>query len=433
MHRSPPSADLRWRHALAMVKRRSNIIKRFWKRLGPGLVTGASDDDPSGIATYSQAGAVHGTQLLWTAVVTYPLMVAVQEMCARIGIVTGRGLMGVIREHYPQWLVRLVLLASLPPILLNIGANIAGMGAVGNLLVPRVPAWGFSILFTALLLYATVVWTYRRIATVMKWLCLILFCYVIIPFITNTDWTAALIDTFRPTLSTDAAFLLAVVGILGTTISPYLFFWQASMEVEERNQRGLVVDRKVIGAMETDVRSGMLFSNLVFYFIVLTCGMVLHKAGVTGISTVAEAAEALRPLAGDSAHLLFAVGVIGTGFLAIPVLGGALSYMMAEMFDWPEGLDKKFHEAPGFYGTLVLSLIVGLGIHLSDVAPFQALLWTAVLYGLTAPVLIAIILRICNDRRIMGDYVNGPWQNFWGGLTLLCMTAAAIALLVVGL
>lgn len=415
-----------------MVKHRSNIIKRFWKRLGPGLVTGASDDDPSGIATYSQAGAVHGTQLLWTAVVTYPLMVAVQEMCARIGMVTGRGLMGVIREHYPQWLVRLVLLASLPPILLNIGANIAGMGAVGNLLVPQVPAWGFSILFTALLLYTTVVWSYRRIATVMKWLCLILFCYVVIPFITDTDWTAALIDTFRPTLSTDAGFLLAVVGILGTTISPYLFFWQASMEVEERNQRGLVVDRKVIGAMETDVRSGMLFSNLVFYFIVLTCGMVLHKAGISGISTVAEAAEALRPLAGDGAHLLFAIGVIGTGFLAIPVLGGALSYMMAEVFDWPEGLDKKFHEAPGFYGTLILSLIVGLAIHLSDVAPFQALLWTAVLYGLTAPVLIAIILRICNDRRILGTYVNTSWQNFWGALTLLCMTVAAVALLVVG-
>jgi NRAMP (natural resistance-associated macrophage protein)-like metal ion transporter len=416
-----------------MAKRKANIIKRFWKRLGPGLITGASDDDPSGIATYSQAGAAHGTQLLWTAVATYPFMVVMQEMCARIGMVTGRGLMGVIRQHYPRWVVALVLLASLPSILLNIGANIAGMGEVGALLVPQVPAPVFSTLFTALLLYTSVVWSYRRIATVMKWLCLILMCYVVIPFITKTDWSSALLDTFRPTWRTDPAFLLAVVGILGTTISPYLFFWQASMEVEERNQRGLVVDRKVIDAMETDVRTGMLFSNLVFYFIVLTCGMVLHKAGVQGIQTVDQAAEALRPLAGDQAHLLFAIGVIGTGFLAVPVLGGALSYMMAEVFDWPEGLDKKFHEAPGFYGTLILSLLVGLGIHLSGISPFKALLWTAVLYGITAPLLIAIILRICNDRRIMGEHVNGRWRNFWGGLTLLSMTAAAVALLIVGL
>ncbi|MBL7982319.1 MAG: Nramp family divalent metal transporter [Flavobacteriales bacterium] len=415
-----------------MRSKSRNPLTRIWRKLGPGLVTGASDDDPSGIATYSQAGAAFGTQLLWTPLLTYPLMVAVQEMCARIGMVTGHGLMGVIRQHYSPWVVRLVLIVSLPSILLNIGANIAGMGAVGAMLVPSVPPFLFSIAFTALLLYATVVWSYRRIAKVMKWLCLILFCYVLIPLMIDTDWWVALRNTFIPTLSSDKAFLMALVGILGTTISPYLFFWQASMEVEERLQRGLVVDRKVIGDMETDVRSGMLLSNVVFYFIVLTCGTVLHGVGMTSIETVDQAAEALRPLVGNMAHALFAFGVIGTGFLAIPVLGGALSYMMAEVFDWPEGLDKKFHEAPGFYITLIVALVIGLFILFSGITPFQALLWTAVLYGVTAPVLIALILRICNDRRIMGDYTNSRRQNIVAVITLVVMTAAAMALLLFG-
>jgi NRAMP (natural resistance-associated macrophage protein)-like metal ion transporter len=415
-----------------MRSKPSNPIARLWRKLGPGLVTGASDDDPSGIATYSQAGAAFGTQLLWTPLLTYPMMVAVQEMCARIGMVTGQGLMGVIKKHYSPWVVRLVLLVSLPSILLNIGANIAGMGAVGTMLIPSVPPFLFSIVFTALLLYATVVWSYRRIAKVMKWLCITLFCYVLIPLMIDTDWWVALHDTFIPTLSSDKAFLMALVGILGTTISPYLFFWQASMEVEERLQRGLVVDRKLIGEMETDVRSGMLLSNVVFYFIVLTCGTVLHGAGITSIATVEQAAEALRPLLGSMAHVLFAAGVIGTGFLAIPVLGGALSYMMAEVFDWPEGLDKKFNEAPGFYITLILALLIGLFILFSGITPFQALLWTAVLYGVTAPVLIALILRICNDGRIMGEFTNGRKQNIIAGITLVVMIAAAVALLFFG-
>jgi Mn2+/Fe2+ NRAMP family transporter len=406
------STDLRstLQHLPPMRSKHRNPISRIWRKLGPGLVTGASDDDPSGIATYSQAGAAFGTQLLWTPLLTYPMMVAVQEMCARIGMVTGQGLMGVIKKHYSPWVVRLVLLVSLPSILLNIGANIAGMGAVGTMLIPSVPPFLFSIVFTALLLYATVVWSYRRIAKVMKWLCITLFCYVLIPLMIDTDWWVALSNTFIPTLSSD----------------------KASMEVEERLQRGLVVDRKLIGEMETDVRSGMLLSNVVFYFIVLTCGTVLHGAGITSIATVEQAAEALRPLLGSMAHVLFAAGVIGTGFLAIPVLGGALSYMMAEVFDWPEGLDKKFNEAPGFYITLILALLIGLFILFSGITPFQALLWTAVLYGVTAPVLIALILRICNDGRIMGEFTNGRKQNIIAGITLVVMIAAAVALLFFG-
>lgn len=404
-------------------------IKRSWKLLGPGLITGASDDDPSGIATYTQAGARFGPQLLWTAVVTYPLMVAIQGMCARIGMVTGEGLMGTIKRHYSKPLMYVILCISFPSIVLNIGADIAGMGAVGNLLFPRVPAGLFSIAFTGILLYTIIVWSYARIAKVLKWLCIVLFSYILIPFLIDTDWSAVLRSTVLPTFTNDGAYFMALVGILGTTISPYLFFWQASMEVEEQNEWHLVVDKKLIHNVELDVRSGMLYTNIVFYFIILAAGTVLYNAGVRDISTVEEAARALKPLAGNMAYALFALGVIGTGFLAIPVLGGALSYMMAEAFDWPEGLNKKFHQARGFYITLVVSLLIGLGINFIGISPIQALIWTAVLYGLTAPVLIGVILHVCNDRGIMGKYVNGRWTNVAGILTLLIMTAAAMALL----
>lgn len=412
-----------------MTNRFLRWAKRTWKGMGPGLITGASDDDPSGIATYTQAGARFGPQLLWTAVVTYPLMVAIQGMCARIGVVTGEGLMGTINRYYSRRLMFLILAISFPSIVLNIGADIAGMGAVGNLLFPAVPSYLFSIAFTVLLLYAIIVWSYHRIARVLKWLCIVLFSYILIPFLIDTDWTSVLRSTVLPTFTNDAAWFMALVGILGTTISPYLFFWQASMEVEEQNEWHLVVDKKLIHDVDVDVRGGMLYTNIVFYFIILAAGTVLYNAGVRDINTVEEAARALKPLAGDMAYALFALGVIGTGFLAIPVLGGALSYMMAEAFDWPEGLNKKFHEARGFYITLVVSLLIGLGINFIGISPIQALIWTAVLYGITAPVLIAVILLICNDRKIMGKYVNSRWANVMGVLTLLLMTTAAVALL----
>lgn len=411
---------------------KDNSVRRFWRKLGPGLITGASDDDPSGIATYSQAGAAFGPRLLWALVLTFPMMVAVQEMCARIGLVTGKGLMGVIADHYPRWLVRLVLWVAAPAIVLNIGANIAAMGAVGNMVFPEVPDFMFSVLFTGILLYATILWSYRRIARVMKWLCLVLFAYVLIPFLASTDWLSAIRSTVIPTFEAGSGYRMMLVAVLGTTISPYLFFWQASMEVEERHRRGiLVVDKPMLGAMRIDVRTGMLFSNVVAWAIMLTCGTVLFNAGVNEITTVEEAAIALRPLAGDAAHLLFALGVVGTGFLAIPVLGGALSYMMAEAYDWPQGLDKRFSEAPAFYATLGVSLVVGMAIDFLPISAIQGLLWTAVLYGLTAPLLIAVILFICNDRRVMGDHVNGRGQNIWGVITLLVMSAAAL-LLVIG-
>lgn len=404
-------------------------IRKFWRTLGPGLVTGASDDDPSGIATYSQAGARFGTSLLWTALVTYPLMVSIQEMCARIGLVTSHGLTGIIKRYYSKRILYLILLVSFPSITLNIGADIAGMGAVGNMLVPQIPTFVFSIAFTALLMYGIIVWSYRKISTVLKWLCVVLFSYILIPFLTRTDWSAALYATIFPKFEPSAEYFTALVGILGTTISPYLFFWQTSMEVEEKQHRHLVLDKRMISLMQKDVEGGMFVTNIVFYFIILTTGTVLFAGGIRDVQTVEQAAQALQPLAGKMAYALFAAGVLGTGFLAIPVLAGALSYMMAEIFDWQEGLDKKFHEAKGFYATIIVSLVLGLLINFIGISPIKALIYTAVLYGITAPVLIALILHICNNKKILGDYTNGFWSNLLGGLTFLLMTISAALLI----
>jgi Mn2+/Fe2+ NRAMP family transporter len=278
-------------------------------------------------------------------------------------------------------------------------------------------------------MYTIIVWNYRKIATVLKWLCITLFCYILIPFFTNTKWAQVLTDTVLPGVQWDRDYLLALVGILGTTISPYLFFWQASMEMEEEDEQQLVVDKKIIADMETDVKGGLLLTNLVFYFIILTTGTVLFNAGIHDINTVEDAAKALEPLAGSMSYALFATGVLGTGFLAIPVLGGSLSYMLAETFNWKEGMNKKFNEAKGFYITLIVSLLIGLLILFTGISPIQALIYTAVLYGIIAPVLIALILHICNNKKIMGEYVNGKWANILGTITFLLMSVAAVALI----
>ena len=411
------------------METKRNRIQKFWKNLGPGLVTGASDDDPSGIATYSQAGALFGLKLLWTAVITYPMMVAVQEMCARIGLVTKQGLTGTIKKYYPKYILYLILLLSFPSITLNIGADIAGMGAVANLLVPQIPSFIFSIIFTGILMYSIVFWNYRKISNVLKWLCLTLFSYILIPFIAHTDWLDVLKNTLIPSFENSKVFYLTLVGILGTTISPYLFFWQASMEVEESNQRHIVVDKRIISEMKTDVRGGLVLTNVVFFFIILSTGTVLFNAGAHQISSVEDAARALKPLAGDFAYFLFALGVLGTGFIAIPVLAGSLSYMLAETFNWQEGLDKKFQEAKGFYITILISLFIGLMINAFGWNPIIALIYAAVLYGITAPVLILLILHICNNKLIMGKYVNGFWINFFGITTFLVMSFASFMLI----
>lgn len=415
------------------MKNTSNIFYRFWKILGPGLVTGASDDDPSGIATYSQAGAAYGLSTLWTALITFPLMASLQEMCARIGLVTSHGLAGTIKSYYSKPVLYLMLLFSFPAIVMNIGADIAGMGAVGNLLIPAVKASYFSIGFTVLLLILIVYLPYQKIATVLKYLCLVLLVYMIVPFLYKQNWITVLKSTFIPTIKFDKSFISILVAILGTTISPYLFFWQTTMEVEGKKNKTskklLMVNKGIIHEMRMDVDFGMLFSNLGMFFIILTAGSVLFNGNIHQIDTVEQAAQALKPLAGNAAYLLFAMGILGTGLLAIPVLSGSLSYIVTESFGWKEGLDKKFYQAKAFYLIIAISLILGLSLNYIGISPIKALIYSAILYGLTAPVLIAIILHISNNKAIMGKNTNGRVSNILGFITLILMTISAAVLI----
>jgi NRAMP (natural resistance-associated macrophage protein)-like metal ion transporter len=406
-------------------------LSRLWKLLGPGLITGASDDDPSGIATYSQAGAQFGLSTLWTALLTFPLMASIQEMCARIGMVTSQGLTGTLKANYPKSILYLMVLFSFPAIVLNIGADIAGMGAVANLLIPSVPAIYFSIASTLIILFCIIYFPYRKLASYLKYLCMVLLLYLIIPFLSKQDWLQIVRHTFIPTIQLNREFVSILVAVLGTTISPYLFFWQATMEVEEMGQRKklLVVNKNLISKMKLDVDLGMLFSNVVMFFIILTTGTVLFNGGIHQIDTVEQAAKALEPLAGREAYLLFAIGIIGTGFLSIPVLSGSLSYIVSETFGWEQGLDKKFSQAKGFYIVIAISLIVGLMINYIGISPIQALLYSAILYGVTSPVIIAIVLHISNNKSVMGEFTNGRRSNILGAATLLLMTAAAIFML----
>ena len=415
------------------MKQKKSLLSRFtsgWKKIGPGLVTGASDDDPSGIATYSQAGAAFGLSTLWTAIIAFPLMAAIQQMCARIGLVTSQGLTGTLKKHYPRPILYLMLLFSFPAIIMNIGADIAGMGAVGNLLFPTIEANYFSVIFTIILLGLIIYLPYQKIASVLKYLCIVMLVYFIVPFLYKQDFAAIIKATFIPTIRFDKNFMAIIVGILGTTISPYLFFWQASVEVEEmKNRKHIIVNKKIIREINHDVDFGMTVSGFVMYFIILTTGTVLYNGGIHQIDTVEQAAMALKPIAGNLAYLLFAVGVIGTGLIAIPVLSGSISYIFSETFGWEQGLDKKFHEAKGFYVIIAISLILGLSINYIGISPIQSLIYTAILYGLTAPVLIAIILHISNNKKIMGTNVNGKVANFLGFSALVIMSVAAIALL----
>ncbi|MGZ4041136.1 MAG: NRAMP family divalent metal transporter, partial [Bacteroidia bacterium] len=314
---------------------------------------------------------------------------------------------------------------------MNIGADIAGMGAVANLLVPSVPPYVHSIIFTAGLIPAIIFWPYKRIAAVMKYLCLILLVYLLVPFVVNTNWEQALKSSFFPKITWDKTYISILVAVLGTTISPYLFIWQTSMEVEDlkKKEAGFVVNKQVIKEMRFDIGYGMFYSNLIMFFIILTAATVLNSAGIYQIDTVEQAAGALKPLVGNFAYLLFSLGIIGTGFLAIPVLAGALSYAVAETFNWEEGLDKKYNEAKPFYWVIAVSLIIGLCINFIGLSPIKALIYTAILYGLTAPVLISIILFICNNKKIMGEFVNGPWSNIFGVMALLLMTLSGGALI----
>ncbi len=406
-------------------------IKKFFLVFGPGIVTGASDDDPSGIATYSQAGAQFGLTTLWTALLTFPLMAAVQGMCARIGIVTSKGLTVTLRQHYPKFFLYSVLFLSFPAFTLNIGADIQGMGAVANLIFPQIPVSLFCVAFTAILMFVIIRYPYQQIAIILKWLCLSLLSYIIVPFMVKLDWWAVAKNTIIPTLQFNKDFFSIIVALLGTTISPYLFFWQATMQAEDiaHSEKKIIVNKRILSNMKTDVNFGMFLSNAVMFFIILTTGSVLYNAGIRQIDTVDQAAKALEPLAGHLTYLIFAAGVLGTGLLAIPVLAGSISYMIAETFGWETGLAKKFPEARAFYICIIISLLVGLSLDFLGISPIKALLYTAILYGLTAPVLIAIILHIANNKAIMKNNTNSPLSNILGFITLALMSISAVLLI----
>ena len=406
-------------------------FKKFLRLIGPGLVTGASDDDPSGIATYSQAGAQFGLATLWTALLTAPLMAAIQGICARIGIVTSQGLTVTIKQYYSKALLYTMLVFSFPAITLNIGADIQGMGAVAHMMVPQIPVSVFCVGFTVVLLFVIIQYPYQKIARILKWLCLSLLLYVVVPFMIKQDWAAVAKNTLIPTLKFNKEFISIIVALLGTTISPYLFFWQATMEAEDiaHSKTAVIVNKQLLKDMKTDVNFGMFFSNVVMFFIILTAGSVLFPAGIRQIDTVDQAAKALEPLTGKLTYLIFALGVLGTGLLAIPVLAGSQSYMLAETFGWKSGLDKKFPQAKLFYTSIIISLLVGLSLDFVGISPIKALLYTAISYGLTAPVLIAIILHIGNNKKIMKTYTNSRLSNILGFVTLALMTVAAVALI----
>ncbi len=430
-------------------------VKKFLKALGPGVVTGASDDDPSGIATYSQAGAKYGLATLWTVLITFPLMAAIQEICARIGLVTAVGLTTTLRKHYSKSVLYLMILFSVPAIILNIGADIAGMGAVAHLIFPSVHAMIFSVLFTAILLFFIIYLPYSKFVSVLKYLCLTLLLYIIVPFFTKPDWGAVLKATFVPTIKWDKDFIGMLVAILGTTISPYLFFWQTAMEAEDVKavKRQVMINKRLVNIngdhrtrsehktrekrlmglliqkMGLDVNLGMLLSNMIMFFTILATGTALYSQGIMQIDTVEQAAKALEPVAGRASYLLFAMGVIGTGFLAIPVLSGSLSYIVSETFGWKGNLDKKFHQAKPFYAIIIISVVIGLLLNYIGISPVDALLYTAILYGLTSPVIIAILLHIANNKKIMGEYTNGRLSNFLGFATLVVMSVSAVFLI----
>jgi NRAMP (natural resistance-associated macrophage protein)-like metal ion transporter len=416
--------------------KKPNPVRRFFSLLGPGLITGAADDDPSGVATYTITGAQLGTSLLWTAFITWPLMGCVQFMCARIGMVTGLGLAGALRRKIPRWMLIVAALALFGANSINVGADLSGMADAAEMLT-GINSHLLVVIFGVGIAFWAVRCRYYQIAMILKWLALCLFAYVITAFVVRPDWGAIARDTFVPTWPKDHDTWQNLVAILGTTISPYLFFWQSSQEVEHEKSMGRrmlvqregatkreIIDRKL------DVGIGTFFSNLVMYFIILTAAVTLHQNGVTQIETSKQAAEALRPLAGSLAYFLYTAGLIGVGLLAIPTLAGSAAYAFAETFKWREGLDLPFKSAQPFYIVLIVSTLFGIAMDFLNINPVKALFWTAVINGVLAPFLLVGILMVASDGQLMRRQPSS-WLSLAGvGVITLVMFGAAAAMFV---
>jgi NRAMP (natural resistance-associated macrophage protein)-like metal ion transporter len=424
----------------AAIAAEPNPLRRFLKVLGPGFISGAADDDPSGIGTYATAGASLGFATLWTALLTFPLMAAVQLICAKIGMVTGQGLAGVLRRHYPRRVLYAAVIALFVANTINVGADLAAIAAAINLLVPALPIAPL-VLPIALGILGLLLWgSYRLIAGVFKWLTLALFAYIGSAFFARPDWGQVLSSTFIPTIRLDQTFLLTLVAILGTTISPYLFFWQATQEVEEEIGMGRTQLWRRRGATDKelryaalDVNLGMAFSVLVMYFIMLATAATLHASGKTDIKSATDAAQALRPLAGDWSSILLAVGLIGSGVLAVPVLSCSAAYALSEAFGWKFGLDRNPARARQFYAVIALATLVGVGIDYLGINPIDALFFTAVINGFVAPPLLVMIMVVSNNTKIMGKRTNGRLTNVLGWAAAAVMFVAAGVLLLTSL
>jgi NRAMP (natural resistance-associated macrophage protein)-like metal ion transporter len=428
---------------LSESKKVGNVIKNgktirkaeeFWHMLGPGLTTGAADDDCSGVATYSQAGARYGFQWLWIAPVTFPLMAFTQEMCARIGMVTGEGLAANIRKHFPRWVLYLATSLLFAANTFNLGADLGAMAEATRLIMPSLDFSFLVVMFAMVSLMAQIFFTYQKYSKYLKYLALTLLSYVATMLIVKADWSEIFLSTIIPTFTFNKEGILLVTGVLGTTISPYLFFWQTSQEIEEEIMNGKTTIKSRLGAtkeeishMRADVWSGMFLSNLVMFAIIATCGATLHASGITNIETAAQAAAALRPLAGETAYLLFALGIISTGLLAIPVLAGGISYALAESFHWQEGLYKQLEKAKAFYGIIIISMFVGLLMNFTGIDPINALVYSAIANGVVAPVVLILIVLISSNKKIMGEWSNTPLYKFFGWFVTVLMFIAGSA------
>ena len=411
-------------------------MRRWYRKLGPGLITGAADDDPSGIATYSQAGAQFGYQLGWTVVLTYPLMVGIQMVSARMGRVTGHGLASNIRRHFPRPVLYAIVAMLVVANTLNVAADIAAMGEALQLVVGG-PEHGHAIVFGIVSLLLQVFLPYQRYVRYLKWLTLALLAYVAVVFAIAVPWREVLVGILWPRLVLSAQTLTVIVAVFGTTISPYLFFWQAAQEVEEINAEpgAFALAQAPEGAREhlhrikIDTYVGMGFSNLIALFIIISTATTLHEAGITDIQTSAQAAEALRPLAGDSAFLLFSLGIIGTGMLAVPVLAGSAAYAVVESFDWRSGLDKSVLEAREFYAIIALATLGGVALDFTPIDPIKGLFWCAVINGVIAVPIMVVMMLLADDPKVMGEFTVTRRLKALGWLATWTMAAAVVAML----
>lgn len=410
-----------------------SLLGRLWSRLGPGLVTGAADDDPSGIATHSQIGAQFGFALAWTFVLSFPLMVVIQEVAAQIGCITGRGIAHNLRRHYPRWLLRAVVTLLLVANIINLGADLGAMGAALVLLIGG-SGQLYTLLFGVVCIVLEVWLSYPRYAAVLKWTTLSLFSYVAVVFVADVPWATALKSLVVPTIDLSGASAMAMVAILGTTISPYLFFWQAGQEVEEQHRhhaKPLCVAPKTAGPelarIRLDTIVGMAFSSLVSLAIVFATAATLHGHGVTDIATSAQAAEALRPIAGEFAFALFAIGIMGTGLLAVPVLAGSAAYAVSEVFGWAESLDARPNDARAFYATIAVATLLGAALNFVGLDPVRALYWAAVVNGVLAAPLMAVMMLIVRNPKVMGRLTVSRWVAIWGWAATAVMAAASLA------